>query len=97
MDTRVSRINTSLATLLPKYRHLFENAKTFLFLYVFLTQTLKAYRHLRARGITTSIHELYTAVSQVCRTRILSDPIEFQLFVARHPTVAPLPCRQCES
>lgn len=43
----------------------FDNAKTALFFYVLLTNTLKAHRHLRARGIVTSARELYTWIAQV--------------------------------
>jgi hypothetical protein len=44
----------------------FDNAKTALFFYVLLTNTVKAQRHLRARGIVTSARELYTWIAQVC-------------------------------
>ncbi|PPQ90627.1 hypothetical protein CVT25_006610 [Psilocybe cyanescens] len=41
-----------------------DNAKSGLFYYVLLVQAIKAKRHLRARGITASLKELYTWISQ---------------------------------
>lgn len=54
------------------YKFLFENAKTLLFIYVLLTQSLKAERHLWARGLIPSIREFYTWISQVWK-----EPLEF--------------------
>ncbi|KAF9010763.1 pyridoxal phosphate-dependent transferase [Cyathus striatus] len=42
----------------------FNNAKTALFVYVVLNYVLKAKRHLRARGISTTGSELYTCISK---------------------------------
>lgn len=42
-----------------------DNAKSGLFYYVLLTQVVKAHRHLRARGITSSVNDIYTWISQV--------------------------------
>jgi hypothetical protein len=43
----------------------FESAKTILFFYVVSTQSLKLYRHLRARGVRQSIAEGWFWVSKV--------------------------------
>jgi hypothetical protein len=43
----------------------FESAKTGLFLYVVLKQSLKASRHLRARGLTQTAREFWGWISQV--------------------------------
>lgn len=42
-------------------------AKTVLFYYVLATYALKAKRHLAARGIVTSLKEIYTWVAKVSR------------------------------
>lgn len=42
-----------------------DGAKSGLFYYVVFTQAIKAHRHLRARGITATVKELYTWISQV--------------------------------
>ncbi|KAJ7077267.1 pyridoxal phosphate-dependent transferase [Mycena belliarum] len=42
----------------------YEGLKTFLFFYVALKYAVKSQRHLRARGITTSIREFYTWIAQ---------------------------------
>lgn len=42
-----------------------DSAKSGLFYYVVFTQTIKAHRHLRARGVTATVKELYTWISQV--------------------------------
>ena len=44
---------------------LISHAKTTIFYYVLLFQYLRFYRHLRARGIRTSISEFYTWISKV--------------------------------
>lgn len=44
----------------------YEALKTVLFFYVVLKQSVKAQRHLRARGIITSVREFYTWIAQVC-------------------------------
>lgn len=44
---------------------IYERAKTLLFLYVLLTQSIKAQRHLRARGIIGTFSEFYTWIAQV--------------------------------
>ncbi|KAJ7594522.1 pyridoxal phosphate-dependent transferase [Mycena floridula] len=43
---------------------LFEKVKTVLFIYIILSQSLKAKRHLRARGISTTFLEFYRWISQ---------------------------------
>lgn len=50
------------------------NAKSALFVYVLLTQTLKMQRHLRGRGLTTSVKDVYTWISQVIIRLILRVP-----------------------
>ncbi|KAJ6625827.1 PLP-dependent transferase [Mycena sp. CBHHK59/15] len=42
----------------------YETFKTVLFFYVLLKQSVKAQRHLRARGIVTSVREFYTWIAQ---------------------------------
>lgn len=42
-----------------------DNVKSGLFYYVLLVQAIKVKRHLRARGISASLKELYTWISQV--------------------------------
>ncbi|KAJ7141450.1 pyridoxal phosphate-dependent transferase [Mycena epipterygia] len=42
----------------------YETLKTILFFYVVLKQSVKAQRHLRARGIITSVREFYTWIAQ---------------------------------
>lgn len=44
----------------------FENVKTVLFFYILLKQSLKATRHLRARGLTQTAREFWRGISQVC-------------------------------
>lgn len=59
------RRNVSAVRTLVSSQLVYENAKTVLFFYVLLTRSQKAYRHLRARGITYSIKELWRYISQV--------------------------------
>ncbi|KAJ7187901.1 pyridoxal phosphate-dependent transferase [Mycena filopes] len=42
----------------------YDTVKTLLFAYVILTNSLKAHRHLRARGLVTSFREFYTWIAQ---------------------------------
>ncbi|KAJ7772728.1 pyridoxal phosphate-dependent transferase [Mycena maculata] len=42
----------------------YETLKTILFFYVLLKQSVKAQRHLRARGIITTVREFYTWIAQ---------------------------------
>ncbi|KAG5643381.1 hypothetical protein DXG03_000995 [Asterophora parasitica] len=51
-----------------------DNAKTILFFYVLLTQSVKAKRHLRARGIVASGRELYTWIAQHVIRLVLRIP-----------------------
>lgn len=72
----------------PVLSHLnFDNAKTILFFYVLLTQSVKAQRHLRARGIVTSTRELYTWIAQVCYS--ISSTHRLLLYRHRHPAGHP--------
>lgn len=50
-------------------RSLFETAKTALFFYVFTTQTVRIFRHLRARGLRRSVADGYVWTSKVPPTR----------------------------
>ncbi|KAJ3512940.1 hypothetical protein NLJ89_g3237 [Agrocybe chaxingu] len=73
MSTAVAGARTSLR----HYASLFltlDSAKSALFYYVLLTQVIKAQRHLRARGLTTTAKELYSWVSQQIVRLILSTP-----------------------
>jgi len=56
---------TALARTLLSSQFIYENAKTILFCYVVLTQSIKVQRHLRARGIAETIREFYRWISQV--------------------------------
>ena len=47
----------------------FETAKTVLFFYVFATQTVRIFRHLRARGLRRSVADGYVWTSKVPPTR----------------------------
>ncbi|KAL0575549.1 Dihydrosphingosine phosphate lyase [Marasmius crinis-equi] len=58
-------LTKALAILLPNASaSLFENAKSILLLYVLLTHSLKAYRHLRARTVGGTVREFYKWLSQ---------------------------------
>ena len=48
-----------------RYAVMFDTAKTVLFVYVLLTNGLKARRHIRARGFRQTIAELWTWLCQV--------------------------------
>jgi len=62
-STSARRVYDSLAkTVLSS--PIYEKTKTVLFLYVLLTQSLKAQRHLRARGIIGTFREFYTWIAQ---------------------------------
>lgn len=45
--------------------HLLDAAKTILFYYVLFTYTLKLQRHIKARGVTTSLKEVHNWISRV--------------------------------
>lgn len=54
----------------------FDNTKTLLFYYILFKQSLKASRHLRARGLTGTVREFWTWISQVrgnypCKSQII--------------------------
>ncbi|KAF8187467.1 pyridoxal phosphate-dependent transferase [Pholiota molesta] len=51
-----------------------DNAKSGLFYYVLLTHVVKAHRHLRARGVTSSAKDIYTWISQQIIYLILRMP-----------------------
>ncbi|GAA5853991.1 hypothetical protein JCM5353_001385 [Sporobolomyces roseus] len=57
-----SRPSTTLVTALTKQLLTIDNAKTFIFWYLVQRQTFRLIRHLRARGIVTSVHELYLEI-----------------------------------
>ncbi|RDB16698.1 Sphingosine-1-phosphate lyase [Hypsizygus marmoreus] len=66
----------------------FNNAKTILFIYVLLTQSLKVQRHLRARGISASAKELYNWIAQrvihlILRLPSTSQKVEEQMNQAK--------------
>lgn len=58
-NTVVTRVNALVAN------PFVDRLKTALFLYVILTRVLKLQRHLRARGIASSINEFITSVKYV--------------------------------
>ncbi|GLB37008.1 putative PLP-dependent transferase [Lyophyllum shimeji] len=65
-----------------------ENAKTLLFWYVILTQSIKAQRHLRARGIVATAREIYTWIAQrvihlLLRLPSTAEKVETQLNKAK--------------
>jgi sphinganine-1-phosphate aldolase len=62
-STSIAAIRTRTNALLQST--LISRAKTILLFYVLLVQYLKFSRHLRARGVRTSVSELYTWISQV--------------------------------
>ncbi|KAG6919363.1 hypothetical protein DXG01_006912 [Tephrocybe rancida] len=70
----MSTVRTRATALLKAPLLSFDNAKTLLFLYVFLTHSVKAQRHLRARGITASASELYTWIAQRVISLLLRLP-----------------------
>lgn len=43
----------------------FDYAKTALFVYVLLTRLLQARRHVRARGLASTLHDFWTWLNQV--------------------------------
>ena len=45
---------------------IFEALKTILFVYVVVRQSVKAYRHLRARGVFNTLADGYRSLLQVC-------------------------------
>ena len=59
----------------------FEAAKTALFFYVLATQSVRAFRHLRARGLRRSVAEGYVWTSKVTHTNALrgtTDSVSFR-------------------
>jgi hypothetical protein len=54
------RLNDTLS----RARWVYGHAKSILFVYILLTQSLKAQRHLRARGLSSFIRDLYRWVCQ---------------------------------
>jgi hypothetical protein len=66
---KVAIITTRVKALTANSRVIrtFDHFKTVLFVYVFLTQSIKAKRHLRARGIAATLRELYGQIAQVGR------------------------------
>lgn len=52
----------------------FDSAKSALFFYILITQTIKVQRHLRARGVSATLKELYIWVSQHVIRLILRVP-----------------------
>ena len=67
----------------------FENTKTMLFIYVVLIQSLKASRHLRARGLTGTAHEFWRWISHVRGNHILSFHLFMYSFTACHYACPP--------
>ncbi|KAJ3749466.1 pyridoxal phosphate-dependent transferase [Lentinula detonsa] len=66
MSTTVKKVTDFLGsnrTLLSQ-RSLYDNFKSLLFIYFLVTQSLKAERHLRARGILTTFKEFYAWIAQ---------------------------------
>ena len=61
---------TALVTA-PLISKAFAKAKTFLLFYVVLTHSLRAYRHLRARGVASSAHEAYLWIARVRRQSLI--------------------------
>ncbi|KAE9403922.1 PLP-dependent transferase [Gymnopus androsaceus JB14] len=64
--TVVKKFSDTVGLVKPIFlqRSLFENFKSLLFIYVLVTQSIKAQRHVRARGIVTTGKELYTWIAQ---------------------------------
>ncbi|KAF8893553.1 PLP-dependent transferase [Infundibulicybe gibba] len=64
MNSQGLTIPPALRALLPPRASAYEAAKSILFFYVLFTHLLKAQRHLRARGVSTTAQELYRWVAQ---------------------------------
>ncbi|KAF9264156.1 PLP-dependent transferase [Marasmius fiardii PR-910] len=82
-------LTNCVLTLLPNTSaSLFENGKSLLLLYVLLRQSLKAYRHLRARTVPGTLREIYTAIAKrilflLIRLPATSQKVNAQLGQAR--------------
>ena len=86
MATSTLRLKATALVTSPLISKVFENAKTLLFFYVVLTHSLKAHRHLRARGVTSSAREAYLWIARVRISRpsslVYTNP---KLCLACHP------------
>ncbi|KAF8971234.1 sphinganine-1-phosphate aldolase [Flammula alnicola] len=80
--TTVSAVKSSLAQYVSLLLTL-NNAKSGLFYYILLLQVVKAHRHLRARGITASVKDIYTWISQQIIHLILRMPSTRQKVTAQ--------------
>ncbi|KAF8893548.1 pyridoxal phosphate-dependent transferase [Infundibulicybe gibba] len=64
MNPQSLTIPPALWALLPPQANVFETAKSTLFFYILFTYLLKAQRHIRARGIPTTVREFYGWIAQ---------------------------------
>ncbi|KAF9073647.1 PLP-dependent transferase [Rhodocollybia butyracea] len=66
MSTAVRKVVDTVALSKAAFaqRSLFENFKSLFFIYFLVTHSLKAQRHLRARGIVTTTKEIYAWIAQ---------------------------------
>ncbi|KIK69113.1 hypothetical protein GYMLUDRAFT_91502 [Collybiopsis luxurians FD-317 M1] len=76
MSSAVKKVSDTigLTRTLFSQRSLYENLKTLLFIYVLFTQTIKAHRHIRARGAVTTVKEIYAWIVQRVILLILRMP-----------------------
>lgn len=49
----------------------YENAKTALFVYVFLSYLLQSHRHLRANGLRQTIYDAWISMQKVCNNHVM--------------------------
>lgn len=82
-------LSTMISANIPRrLRDIFEYGKTILFLYVLLSQSIKAERHLRARGLLRTAGEAWTWLCQV-RTRSLRMASKADTFYSRESYFLP--------
>ena len=62
----IARAKSAALALSPVGRSYWQNFTNAVVVYLLLTRTLKAHRHLRARGILQTIRDFYKWVLQVC-------------------------------
>lgn len=61
---QLATVKTVTTTVLKQYAN-YDGFKSILFFYVLFTQSLKAKRHLRARGLTPTVVQFWKWLSQV--------------------------------
>ena len=91
MSLLASRAQTIALALSPVGRSSWQNFTNAVALYFILTRTLKAGRHLRARGIVQTVRDFYKWVIQVSTTIASSRGPCQPVCIGSDPTRPPLP------